>query len=208
MNLNPYDTIILDCDGVIFDSNVLKLNAFKEALKDYDESLVLKFIEHFKMNFGTSRYTLAKIFIVDFLKVTFTEELYNKILKNYSDNCVTLYQSSKFTSNFLDFILFYEDKKIFVASGSDQQELRDVFKKRDLSKFFTCVYGSPKKKSEIVKDIVIQNKNAVMVGDAESDMLAAQSNGIDFIFMRDYSTNEDMKNNTQLMSIANLGALI
>jgi beta-phosphoglucomutase-like phosphatase (HAD superfamily) len=36
MILDTYDVIILDCDGVIFDSNLLKVEAFKKALHHYD----------------------------------------------------------------------------------------------------------------------------------------------------------------------------
>ena len=34
MTLDSYDVIILDCDGVVFDSNLLKVEAFKKALGD------------------------------------------------------------------------------------------------------------------------------------------------------------------------------
>ncbi len=34
MNLKKYDLIILDCDGVIFNSNLLKIEAFKKSI-DY-----------------------------------------------------------------------------------------------------------------------------------------------------------------------------
>ena len=42
MKLNNYDTIILDCDGVIFDSNNLKLNAMRKALNEFDEKIVIQ----------------------------------------------------------------------------------------------------------------------------------------------------------------------
>ena len=208
MNLNSYDTIILDCDGVIFDSNNLKLDAFRDALNDYDNNIVDDFIEYFKISFGTSRYNLAKVFITEFLKIEFDEKLYQEILLKYSKNCVILYQNSCFTDGFLDFIQTYKDKKIFIASGSDEEELKEVFKTKKLNTYFIDIFGSPKKKKDIVFDIVKKHNNAIMIGDAKSDMLSAQNANIDFIFMKQYSTNEEMKKDKTLTTINNLGDLI
>ncbi len=135
MNISNYDTIVLDCDGVIFDSNYLKIDAFQDALKEYDEVIVDSFLEYFKNNFGTSRYKLAKDFIEEFLNMDFDENLYQEILDNYSKNCILLYEKADTTKDFFQFIEKYKDKNLFVASGSDQKELREVFEQRDLSKY-------------------------------------------------------------------------
>jgi phosphoglycolate phosphatase-like HAD superfamily hydrolase len=47
-----------------------------------------------------------------------------------------------------------------------------------------------------------------MIGDAMSDMLAAKESSIDFIFMSDYSTSDEMKQDKSLKTIKNLGDLI
>ena len=127
MRLEKYTTIILDCDGVIFDSNTLKLDAFRDALSGFDKKIVDDFIEYFKNNFGTSRYYLAKVFIEEFIKQGFDEILYKEILKKYSQNCIVLYERSSLTESFLEFVETYKNKNLFVASGSDQVELREVF---------------------------------------------------------------------------------
>lgn len=208
IDLEKYEVIILDCDGVIFDSNALKLDGFRDALSRFDKKIVDDFIEYFKNNFGTSRYYLIKVFIEEFLEQDFNKILYQEILKKYSLNCVVLYSKSDITKRFLEFVETYKNKKLFVASGSPEDELREVFKSRGLDKYFIDIFGSPTKKSEIVKNIVFQNNNAVMIGDAMSDMQAAKENKIDFIFMSEYSTNEEMKKNQSLNSIKNLGDLI
>ena len=76
MNLEKYEIIILDCDGVIFDSNHLKLDAFRDALSKFHKDTVDDFIKYFKNNFGTSRHHLIKVFIGEFLKQEFDEKLY------------------------------------------------------------------------------------------------------------------------------------
>jgi HAD superfamily hydrolase (TIGR01549 family) len=189
MNLNTYNIIILDCDGVIFDSNTLKIDAFRETLAVYDNAVVDPFINYFSKNFGTSRYRLAKVFITDFLKQNFDKSLYNTILKSFGGHCLKLYEKSEYTKGLLSFLTEYKDKDIYVASGGDEKELNYVFNKKGLAPYFKEIYGSPTKKTDLVKKIVHQNKNSkvVMLGDAKSDFLASQENGIDFIGVLEYS---------------------
>jgi len=210
MNINKYDTIILDCDGVVFDSNLLKIKAFEKTLLElkFDKEKVERFTKYFKNNFGLSRYKFVEYFIKDILKIDFDEKLYNQILQNYSKKAFELYLETDFTKNLIQFLEHYKSKNLFIASGSDEKELKEVFKIRKIDNYFKDVFGSPKKKSEIIKDIVKNHLNSVMIGDAMSDMIAAKEAKIDFIFMRDYSTNEELKNKDDLVTISNLGDLI
>jgi len=47
-----------------------------------------------------------------------------------------------------------------------------------------------------------------MIGDAKSDMLAAKTNNIDFIFMKQYCTDKNMLQENNIKNIYNLGDLI
>jgi len=214
MKLNSYDVIILDCDGVIFDSNLLKINAFRNALKSFDLKIVDDFIDYFEKNFGTSRYHLVKVFIKEFLKQNFCEEVYQTILKDYSYNCVLLYKDSSFTNKVIEFLKYYKNKNLYIASGGDENELNQVFFDKNIHHYFKKVYGSPRKKSDLVKKILILNPNSkvLMIGDAESDLLASQNNNIDFIFMNKYSLVKDKMNKLakeyNFISINSLGELI
>jgi len=210
MNINKYNTIILDCDGVIFDSNFLKIEAFS---KTYDElgfgkTQIDKFINFMKNNFGISRYKFAEYFITEILKKDFDKILYENIIDLYSKKSYELYFEAKFTKYLLKFIDVYKDKNLFIASGGDEKELNEIFRLRKIDKYFKVIYGSPKKKSKIVKDIVKKYKNSLMIGDAKSDMLAAREAEIDFIFMKEYSTNKKIEKEYNLNSINNLGDLI
>jgi HAD superfamily hydrolase (TIGR01549 family) len=210
MHIDEYDVIILDCDGVIFNSNSLKIDAFRRVLSQYGTMEIEGFINYFKSNFGTSRYSLVKVFIESFLKEEYDDIKYKDILRRYGEECVGLYKDAKFTSYLIDFLNKYNNQCLYVASGSDGLELRSVFIQRNIAKYFKSIYGSPIKKTEIVRNICKQNfnKRILMIGDAKSDMLASKDNDIDFIFMKDFSTSQEMKENTRLMTIDNLGCLL
>jgi HAD superfamily hydrolase (TIGR01549 family) len=207
MNLNNYSTIILDCDGVIFDSNYLKIDAFRGALSLFDQEIVEEFTCYVKANFGTSRFYLIKVFLKDFLKIEFSEDLYQNILNAYSQNCVSLYDQAKLTRGFTEFVTKYSDKKLYVASGSDQSELRRVFEKRGIDQYFSKIFGSPTAKTDLISLIVRDNKKCVMIGDANSDYKAATDNSVDFIFLSDYTADESIKKSNKYKQVKNLECL-
>jgi phosphoglycolate phosphatase-like HAD superfamily hydrolase len=186
-----YDFIIFDCDGVIFDTNKLKSDAFALAVKDYPKEIVEEFVKYHQQTGGISRYVKFRKFITDFLKESFSETLYNKLLNAYSQECIRIYQTASLTSGSQELfkLLKNNDKKLYVASGSDENELKESFINRNISHYFEGILGSPKSKLECVKDIKCQNNemNGLIIGDSYADYAAANEAGLDFIFMKKFS---------------------
>ncbi|MFN3018109.1 HAD family hydrolase [Vibrio coralliilyticus] len=183
-----YETIIFDCDGVLLDSNNLKIEAMEKSLIDcsVDKHSTEKCIEYFKYNFGKSRYHHVNHFMNSFINSD-DDELSNRILNKYSELCKILYLSSKVIPGILDF-LGKSNQEMYVASGSDQDELREIFRVIGLSQYFNGIYGSPKSKTDNVRYILSNNQGkAALVGDAISDYEAAKNNNIDFIGFVGYS---------------------
>jgi len=189
--LNDYDLYIFDCDGVILDSNQLKIQAMKQALYECvgEHNKLNECLEYFKKNFGTSRFNHVNIFVSEILELPEIERLnvYNKILSCYSQQCKVLYLTAKLTPGVLEFIQGLSGNK-YIASGSEQSELIEVFRKRGLNIYFENILGSPESKTNLVSNIIKDKPyNAVMFGDAISDMNAALDNNIDFIAYLPYS---------------------
>ncbi|OBS94231.1 haloacid dehalogenase [Vibrio tasmaniensis] len=192
LQLSNYDVYIFDCDGVILDSNELKIEAMKNTLTGLFPALypIEECVEYFRKNFGKSRFHHITHFLNAILTVPAEkkQELEQMILADFSKQCRALYLLADITPGFFDFLEQCQGRK-YVASGSEQGELRDVFTERGLDNYFDGIFGSPTPKAELIKQILEteQNINAVMFGDAESDMLSAQANQIDFVFYAPYS---------------------
>ena len=60
-----YDVIIFDCDGVILDSNNLKIKAMEAALlkSNFPKNKIKKSIKFFNDNFGMSRFYHVDYFV-------------------------------------------------------------------------------------------------------------------------------------------------
>ncbi len=187
----PCKAIIFDCDGVIFDSNALKTAAFREVLAAYPQELVDEFIAYHQKTGGVSRYVKLRVFFTEFLKTSVDEEKLQKFLNDFGNSCQRLYQQADLTPGCVKVLETLSGHiPLYVASGSDEAELRQVFAGRDLDKYFKGIYGSPKTKQDCVAKIIDRldfGKEIVFVGDAESDWKAARGANINFVFMAKFS---------------------
>lgn len=200
-----YDVFIFDCDGVILDSNQLKIDSMENVLSrlSLPKSGILRAIKYFSKNFGKSRFHHVDYFLENIFEVeTSTKEKWrNKILDGFSIECEILYLKAQVTPGFELVISNLKGIK-YIASGSKEDELRNVFKRRGLNKYFAEIYGSPRNKSDIVAEIKKRHKESkiVMVGDAISDFEAASNNLIDFYGYIPYS---NVKGEMEILSKEN-----
>lgn len=188
LDLTNYDVYIFDCDGVILDSNELKSEAFRDALSVEPINKVNDLVNYHKANGGISRYEKFKYFY---------EIIHPSIDKEAKcEEAIVRFGQLVFEKlQFVDYIPGVEDflnisqslsKDSFVNSGGDQAELRALFSKRKISKYFKEIYGSPDTKESNLKKIIKRypnNKKFVFFGDSKSDYLAAKAFGIDFVFI-------------------------
>ena len=74
---------------------------------------------------------------------------------------------------------------MFIASGTPEQELREIIKQRSIPHLFQGVFGSPATKTEILLGILTMHQlyadKVLMVGDALTDWEGAQGVGAEFI---------------------------
>ncbi len=87
--------------------------------------------------------------------------------------------------------------KWMILSGGDQQEIRTLFAKRNLSHFFNGgLFGSPDNKDTVLaREIVNGNLQlpALFIGDSKYDYEAATRAGLDFVFLSDWTEVADWK---------------
>ena len=191
---------ILDCDGVIFDSNQMKISAVEAVLlnyKKYSDSSIGSCIENFKNNFGKSRYWHVKEFIKILTIPLNKKSLFqNAFLKDYSEIVSKNYKNVNLCEGVEEFLKKNTLDK-YIVSGSDEDELKEIFKYRNLDKYFKQIYGSPKTKIDNISEILSNNLNLqfTMIGDAYSDYIAAKENGIKFIYYKKYSVDHKIVNN-------------
>ena len=191
-NLANYDYFVFDCDGVILDSNRLKSHAFASALPGEPAELVQAFVEFHKQNGGISRYEKFRHYFQELKKSQDDEEKIRIALKRFASTVKKGMIECDYVPGVIRFLNLAKSRGIslFIVLGSDEDELKEVFRHRKILNLFTRVYGSPTNKNgntgKLIEMMGLQ-KNGCFFGDSKSDYVAAKSYGIDFIFVNDFT---------------------
>ena len=188
---------IFDCDGVVLNSNFLKVDAIKSALNQVGcpDSFINWAQKEFRENFGRTRAKHFETFMTykGIPGYRLTKNLMLDAINIYSEHVKNLYCDCEVIRNTMDYIISISKKdKIYIVSASDEDELREIlpnkislFKKKN-------IYGGPRSKIQNIKTVL--NKNNVSItshvsfyGDAIQDAKASISTNINFFGLTKYS---------------------
>lgn len=177
--------IIFDFDGVIIESMDIKTNAFKELFKEFPEHLE-EIVEYHLKNGGVSRYKKFSYIYSNILKQPLTEKKLEQLGEAFSNRVLQEMLKCPFVKGAREFMEEYSKKvKLFIASGTPEEELQYIVFARGLSYYFKGVYGTPARKSEIIQGILknelVKKNEALFVGDSTTDYEAARTVGVLFI---------------------------
>jgi HAD superfamily hydrolase (TIGR01549 family) len=200
-------SIIFDFDGVILESADIKTDAFSELFARYPGKQ--KAIVDFHLaNAGISRYIKFKHIYENILKEKLTEQKEKELGERFTEIVFEKILKAPFVSGAKEFLESNFTKyKLFIASGTPEEELFLILEKRDLKKYFAEVHGSPNKKSDIINNVMKKygfEKNEVLyVGDALSDRKAAEATGV-FFAERKAGIDKDRLSSFVVKDLSNL----
>ena len=185
--------IIYDFDGVICDSVNVKTDAFAELYKPYGKEIQAKVIQYHLLHGGISRFEKIRYYHNEYLGIDINNDEVLEISKKFS----LLVKDKVIQSNYIlgayDFVEKYSNiYSQFVCTGTPENEIEEIVEKRGLGSFFNGIYGSPKSKIEIIKEILVQTgideTEMLYFGDALTDYNAAKAFKIPFIGILNVST--------------------
>ena len=188
--INNYKNYIFDCDGVILKSNAIKTNAFKHTLNEFNKNKVERLIDYHKKNGGISRQKKIEYFFKHIEKNTINPNL-DKYIKRFGKYSSSQLMKSVLIDGVLDFIkhIHKHDKSLFIVSGSLETELKDIIEHKNITNYFSGIFGSPKDKYKILEDLSlsIELNKSVFFGDSEIDYIVSKSNNVDFVYVSEDS---------------------
>ena len=215
MNCKEYNTWIFDCDGVILDSNSIKTESFYEVALPYGKSHAEDLVSYHKQFGGVSRFKKFEYFFEDILGRVEYQKEFEEVATHFGEIALKKLLDCPLTEgliSFLEYISNTEHK--VVVSGGWQKELRCVFNKRRLDRYFDNIYGCPDSKIEILQRKMNQGSlllPAIFIGDSKYDYECARKFNIDFVFMHYYSEFDGWKDyfcNKPVSIISNLRELV
>jgi len=188
--------IIFDLDGVIIESAKIKTDAFRTLFAGYPDKLP-EIIAHHQKNAGISRYKKFRYIYEKILGQQLSAQNEAELGEEFSRIVLEKVLNAPYTPGAIEFLRRNKEcYHLFIASGTPQKELHDIITHRQLSQYFREIHGTPKQKDEIIDDILnrysFTKKEAVFVGDAESDRIAAEKADVSFI-ARITSDNHELR---------------
>ncbi|MEM1190013.1 MAG: HAD family hydrolase [Pseudomonadota bacterium] len=192
MRLRDYDLILLDCDGVVLNSNGVKSDAFYAAAESYGGAAARELLAYHKANGGISRYKKFRYFLEEIVGREFNEAEYEDLLSRFAAAVKAGLAGAEVAPGLLPLREATRGSVWKIVSGGDQQELRDTFDARDLALLFDGgIFGSPSSKEAILERETVGFERALFVGDSKYDYKVAREAGADFVFVSDWTEVED-----------------
>ena len=211
-----YKTLVFDCDGVVLNSNQLKIQAYYDvaikfgANKTQAQALV---DYHVKLG-GISRYPKFEYFLREIMQQKVSEHPMQALLDSFTAEVKRLLTDCEIAPDLMRVREANPNAKWMIISGGDQAELRDIFQQRGIDKLFDAgIFGSPDNKDVILaRELDAGNivEPALFIGDSRYDHQASTNAGLDFVFLSAWTDVEDWQDycaNHQITVFNHLGDL-
>ena len=206
--------IIFDFDGVILDSLNVKTEAFRQLYATCGKDVVEKVTKYHLEHGGVSRFEKFKYFHKAFFNINISDEELVKLGEDFSKLVFKKVCESRYIPGANEFLKFCSKKYLtFICTGTPETEINKILKFKNLDKMFTGIYGSPSSKTDIINRIVtnynLKSNEIIFIGDAMTDYYASKKTNLDFIGVRNISTQfpEDVilvDNLTEIIKLKNL----
>lgn len=197
IELTQYKTLVLDCDGVVLNSNKTKVNAYFEVAKrnGATDAQAQALVDHHIQKGSFPRNGKIAYYLKEILKQEVTDEVMQQYMHTFDEILDRTLMDCEVASGLLPLREASRHSKWMLLSGGDQRELRTIFARRNLADLFDAgIFGGPD-----TKDIVLAREKAngnlqlpaLFIGDSKYDYEAATRAGLDFVFLSDWTEVAD-----------------
>lgn len=182
------EVVFWDFDGVIKDSIKVKSVAFEQLFSSYGTNTVHKIRLHHEQNGGLSRFEKIPLYLSWSNEVVTTKKV-QEFCNRFSLIVKQSVIEAPWVEGFLEFIeRNHKIKKHVLVTATPKEEIIEILNSLKIFNYFYKVYGAPDAKKyaikEVLKNLKILPKHAIMLGDSDSDYQAAKDNSVPFILRR------------------------
>lgn len=178
--------IVYDFDGVICDSVKVKTEAFSELYSEHGIRIQEQVEKYHLEHGGISRFEKIKYFEEVLLLSPISENILQQKAFEFSKLVKDKVINSKYIEGARDFIESNsKDYLQYICTGTPEDEIIEILNKRGILHFFDGVYGAPKTKANILRQIIeetnLKVEDSIFIGDAMTDYKAAKELNMNFL---------------------------
>lgn len=178
--------VFFDFDGVIVESEEIKTRAFMVLYREHGPEVVAAAVVHHRANGGISRRKKIRWCHRTLLGIELDAAGLDRLCQRFSALVEDEVVACDWVAGAEQLLRDLQGRlPLFVVSGTPHEELRRIFARRQLSPWFTEVWGSPRGKPEIIEDILsrhpFERDRVLFIGDSAADLRAACATGLRFL---------------------------
>lgn len=180
--------IVFDFDGVLVESNDIKLNAYGTLCAPYGGHVCSRVRAFCETRMGVSRFRLIEAVHRDLLQHPLPPATLAELCRRFGEIVVDQVVAAPSVPGAIEFLSRHAGQyRFFIVSGTPEEELRRILKRRDMDGWFEAAFGPPAPKEALLEGILAAGFHAneiVHVGDSDLDWAAVRPLGIPFIWRR------------------------
>ena len=205
--LKEKQVIFWDFDGVIKDSITAKSLGYEKLFLPFGEEVVKRINHHHGSNGGISRFKKIPLYL-DWAGETVSTLKVQQFCNQFSNLVEQAVIDSPWVPGVYEYLKLHHIRQVFILmTGTPQEEIERILFSLEISPYFMEIHGAPKSKVNVVKDVLqrlnYSSKQALIIGDSETDFEAAEENNVTFLLRRT-SFNQQLQNKFKGPSFENL----
>lgn len=187
-----------DFDGVIKDSVDVKTLAYERLFLPFGNEIKNRVRQHHEANGGISRFEKIPLYL-EWAGHSVSSQKIEEYCQQFSEAVVQAVIDLPWVPGVREYLLkHYMDQYFVIVTATPQNEIEKILASLKLSNCFKEIFGAPTKKDLVIKEVLVRlncsPKEAIMIGDSESDLQAARINDIQFLLRRT-ALNENLQAN-------------
>ena len=198
--LRRYGSVHFDLDGVLLDSNDLKVRCMIDAIASLGPQVVEPFVAEFRRSFGRSRFEHFRRLYCHHLggDELGWEEFYAVYGGAYGALVRARYADAPLCAHAASLVrrLAAAGMPMTVVTGTPTAEAIAVLESHGLAGAFTAIFGGEQPKPVRIGEALAatdsERDDAIFVGDSLADLQAANQRRVQFVFVGRYSLDPDV----------------
>lgn len=180
------EAIFFDFDGVLVESNAIKVDAFERLYAGYGPATLARVMDYIDGKEGISRVEKIRHAHEAFLGIRLGDAELGVLAERYSQMVEAAVATCPWVPGAREFLEAYAGRlPLFVVTGTPEGEMRRIADRRGITPYFREVRGSPPRKPPIVRELLARHglaaERAVFIGDAPFDRQTAIETSLRFI---------------------------
>jgi HAD superfamily hydrolase (TIGR01549 family) len=194
--LQEKQIIFWDFDGVIKDSVTVKSAGYETLFAEYGKKISTKVRQHHEEHGGVSRFEKIPLYLSWAGEVDTSENV-----QEFCDRFSAIVKQAVIDAPWVPGVREYllsknENQRFVLVTATPQDEIEQILQALSIIHCFTEIHGAPKPKTlavqEVLERLQCSPDRALLVGDSDSDLNAAEANQVPFL-LRETQYNKDLQ---------------